>query len=484
MKLTICKASVFVYVALFYAMLMAGCQTSQIVTADYIAHEKVSYSQSSYQENTNVVQVKGGGTADLLNEYKVTMQDIGEVIAKLRQEKLRTFSAIERISSDNTKSGYVKAVDIIKDRIFLQNKLLEKIDYAEGKYVSIARAYPTEWNNHLNLIADDLEDNMDGALSDIRKGIGEFERIFDIKGEFVDFEYMAKDKVMLLSTIRDKCNIEMDPENPMFKQLRTMVKLGKNVDTAQMFLLQYTVCTLELQEERLEIKEGMSELGMVNYVDVLLDQRIDAGNMRTAFEFAFVESLKDSLPSPSLSQTQAISASNGFTVEIEPNKGLGGIYNSSKKEKITFTLKASRDCWFILLHIDTNEEVKQLCPNKYYNKGNFLRANTSMEIPGDMPYKFVASPPYGIDEIWVIVSDQKIDFDPRLDQLDFGNSRDLPEFDKEFGNKVAMRGIEIQPAHGSFSQGGSYDKQFFNPNVDGNAVMVKTFIRVVPGDSI
>ena len=32
----------------------------------------------------------------------------------------------------------------------------------------------------------------------------------------------------------------------------------------------------------------------------------------------------------------------------------------------------------------------------------------------------------------------------------------------------------------SFLMGGSYDKVFYNPDAKGNAVIAKTFIRVVP----
>jgi hypothetical protein len=467
MKLTICKASVFVYVALFYAMLMAGCQTSQIVTADYIAHEKVSYSQSSYQENTNVVQVKGGDTADLLNEYKVTMQGIGEVIAKLRQEKLRTFSAIELVISGNSQGGYTNATKIIKERVALQSRLIEEIDYAEEKFAVIAKTYPVEWNRQIKMVANDLDEELDIALDDLNNETDKFSELFDTD-KLEIFDYMAKDKTELLAAIR-KQHIEIDPDIPLFKQLKASVRLGKNVDKTQLVFLEYAVCVLNLQGERLEIEKTMGELDMVNYLGILHDQRMDAGNISTVLDFTFAESVASSIP------PLPVHDSGVFKIRIRPDKGKGGIYYEG--EKITFIIEASKDCYYILRSIDSEGKITQLCPNEYYKDHNFIRANVPVEIPADfMGFSFDATAPYGVDKVEVIASRNRIKYNPVIDKMDMVRYRAPSEKTED----VLTRGIKVNKRHKALLTGGSYDEQSYDTGDDGNAVIIRTFVRIMP----
>lgn len=467
MKLRFHKTSGFVCVVLFYALLMAGCQTPQTVTADRIAHDRAGYSQNSYRENTNVVQVKGSDTTDLLNEYKVTMQGIGEIIAKLRQDKLRTYSAIELIVSGNSQGGYTSAIKIIKERVALQSRLIEDIDYAEGKFAVIAETYPDEWNSQIKQVANDLDEELDLALDDLNNEVDKFSELFDTDRLEI-FDYMARDKTELLAVVR-KQNIKIDPDIPLFKQLKASVRLGMNVDKTQLVFLEYAVCVLDMQRERLEIEKTMGELDMVSYLDILHDQRMDAGNISTALDFTFAASVASSMPvSPPV--TPGV-----FKIGIRPDRGRGGIYHEG--EKITFIIEASHDCYYILRCIDSEGKISQLCPNEYFKDQNYIRANVPMEIPSDfMDFDFDAAAPFGIDKVEIIASRNRIKYDPVIDKMDMGRSRGPLEKTEV----VLTRGINVNKRHKALLFGGSYDEQFYDSGDDGDAVIVRTFVRVLP----
>jgi len=270
LKLTIHKTFTFVYVILLCALLMTGCNTPQTVTADRIAHDRAGYIQNPYQGDTNVVQVKGSDTTNLLNEYKVTMQGIGETIEMLRQDKLSTYSAIELIVSGNSQGGYTNAIKIIKERVALQCRLIEDIDYVEGKFASIAKTYPAEWNSQIKRVANDLDEELGFALDDLNNEVDKFSELFDTDRLEI-FDYMARDKTELLAVVR-KQNITIDPDIPLFKQMKASVRLGMNVDKTQLVFLEYAVCVLDMQRERLEIEKTMGELDMVSYLDIRLDK--------------------------------------------------------------------------------------------------------------------------------------------------------------------------------------------------------------------
>jgi hypothetical protein len=467
MKLTIRKASGFVCVALFYALLMAGCNTAQSVTAGRITHERVGYSQNSYQKSTNIVQVKGSDSAEMLNEYKVTMQSIKEIAKGLKQDKLKTFSAIEMITSGNPRNGYDEGIRIIRERIDLHNILLDKIEFAEGKYADIARTYPAEWNHQIKLVANDLGNELDDALIDLNREVKKFEKIFDTN-DFDVFDYMARDKTELLSAIRNQ-HIEMDPEIPLFKQMKAAIRLGKNVDETQLIFLVYAVCVLDKQQERQELEKTMSDLNMVSFLGILQDQRIDAGNISTALDFTFAESISPSMPVSS-------PVSPGILkVGIKPDRGRGGVYYEG--EKITFKIEASYDCYYILRAINSEGKITQLCPNEYFSDQNFIRANVPLDIPADfMGFDFNAAAPYGIDKVEIIASRNRIKYDPAIDKLDLGRSRGPSEKTDD----LMTRGIIVNKRHKALLLGGSYDEQYCASGDDGNAVIIRTFVRVLP----
>lgn len=421
--------------------------------------------------------VTSGNTAkDSLVTFNSSMAKIKDGITRLQHEDLTTFSSIELITSGDpeaAQNGYKKATETIKARIILTDIIQEEILHASELHAKVADSYSAEWNEKMKLIASDFEVELSDAIESLDNEADKFSKVLDTEKLDI-FDHMAKDKTALIESIKDQHVDASQFDTSFFTQLDEMVKLSKSVDKTQLIFLQFAVNCLDLKQERVEIENTMKDLNMANYLDILHDQSIDAGNISSTLDFTFAQFMKtstSSLPPPPPAQ-------EGFTVEIKPDRGVGGIYHANTHDNIRFTLKASQDCWFILRYRNTTGTVMQLCPNERYSGGNFLKADIPMVIPDDLPYDFVAQKPYGIDALEVIASPHKIEYLPERDKLAMGTYGGPTALSKELIDRDLS--LQQEQQFESFSQGGSYDKAFYNPDAEGNAVIAKTFIRVVP----
>jgi hypothetical protein len=100
-----------------------------------------------------------------------------------------------------------------------------------------------------------------------------------------------------------------------------------------------------------------------------------------------------------------------------------------------------------------------------------------VEIPADfMSFVLEAEAPYGIDKVEVIASRSRIKYDPAIDKVDMVRYRAPSEKTED----VLTRGIKVKKRHESLLTGGSYDEQSYDSGDDGNAVIVRTFVRILP----
>lgn len=411
-----------------------------------------------------------------LNEFNTSMTKIEDGIDRLQSEELTTFSSVELITSgdsDAARQGYKDAIETIRTRIILEDIIQEEIQHASILHKNLANVYTAEWNEKMAVVANEFEAELSEAIDSLDKEVEKFSEVLDTERMDI-FDHMARDKTSLLEAIKSQHINASQFETDFFVQLDQMTKLSRSVDKTQLLFFEFVVNCLDLQEERLEIEKVMVNMNMVNYLDVLQGQSIDAGNLSTALDFTFAQFIKESTPNV----PPPPPVDNGFAIDIKPDRGVGGVYHASTHDKIKFTIKATQDCWFILRYRDTMGDVKQLCPNERYNGGNFLKANIPLVIPDDLPYDFVAQKPFGIDSLEVIASPYQIEYIPETDKLAMGPYSGP----SKFKDSLASRGINIQKEQSfeSFLMGGSYDKVFYNPDAKGNAVIAKTFIRVVP----
>ena len=465
---------------LSFAMIL--CTPLLLHGGEFTTHDSASAQTIKNAGNdTHNVRVCSGEKESLAApkpaKFQESLAKIQEIMRKLRQDDLSTFSSINLIISgdaDTTSKGYKKAIETIKMRVNLDDALLQEIQCASNLYAGFSSAYTVEWNQKIQKLADEFDLELSKAIDKLDKEADAFSKTLDVERLDI-FDYMANDKVALIKAVRGQYLNADQLKTPVFAMLEAAVKLSKNVDQTQVLFLEYVVCCMDMQHERKDIEKTMTELNMVNYLDVLEGQSIDAGNISSALNFTFAHYMKNALPPAPLKKKPQ---EGKFTVKISADRGNGGVYHAATHDKVNFTIVSSQDCWFILRHRNSMGEEMQLCPNEYYPKGNFLKANVPLVIPGDLSYDFVAQPPYGIDVVEVVASPQKIEYLAGEDKLALGKYRGP----KRLYTQMKKRGIDIQEKQKfeSFFLEGIYNEASYGPHVEGNAVIASTFIRVLP----
>lgn len=462
-------------IILFTPLLLPG--------GEFPAHDSFSAQTINNAGNdTHTIHACSGEKESLLAapelaKFQESMAKIQEVMQKLRHDDLSTFSSIDLIISgdaDTTRKGYKKAIETIKMRIDLGDALLQEIQCASNLYAGFSSLYTVEWNQKIQKLADEFDLELSKAIDKLDKETDAFSKTLDVERLDI-FDYMANDKVELIKAVRGQYLNAGQLKTPVFAMLEAAVKLSKNVDQTQLLFLEYVVCCMDMHHERKDIEKTMTDLNMVNYLDVLEGQSIDAGNISSALNFTFAHYMKNALPpAPSKKKPQE----GEFAVKVWADRGNGGIYHAGTHDKINFTIVSSHDCWFILRHRNSMGEERQLCPNECYPKENFLKANVPLVIPGNLSYDFVAQPPYGIDVLEVVASPRKIEYLADEDKLALGKYRGP----KRLYTQMKKRGVNIQGRQNleRLFQGNAYYEVSYDPDSGGNAVVASTFVRVLP----
>ncbi|MDR1838603.1 MAG: DUF4384 domain-containing protein [Treponema sp.] len=73
------------------------------------------------------------------------------------------------------------------------------------------------------------------------------------------------------------------------------------------------------------------------------------------------------------------------------------------RDELKLTVIADRDCYFKIIHIDVNNQIKMIYPTKNDNN-NFLRANVSRTVFDNPNSRYVLYGPYGAETLIVVAS--------------------------------------------------------------------------------
>ena len=92
---------------------------------------------------------------------------------------------------------------------------------------------------------------------------------------------------------------------------------------------------------------------------------------------------------------------NDFDLDISINKS---VYYDS--EVMFITLKASVDCYFVVYHLDIDNNMQVIYPNRWEKDRNFLKAGEERVIPENAA--FLLHAPYGEERILVYATDRPI----------------------------------------------------------------------------
>jgi hypothetical protein len=93
---------------------------------------------------------------------------------------------------------------------------------------------------------------------------------------------------------------------------------------------------------------------------------------------------------------------NDFQLNVSANKT---VYYDN--EELQITLSANADCYFVAYHLDIDNNMQVIYPNRWERDKNFLKAGTTRIIPEGT--KFVLHAPYGEERILVYASSSPID---------------------------------------------------------------------------
>jgi len=88
---------------------------------------------------------------------------------------------------------------------------------------------------------------------------------------------------------------------------------------------------------------------------------------------------------------------NNFVLNVTVNKT---VYYDN--EELFITLRSSEDCYFVVYHLDTDNNMQIIYPNFWEKDKNFLKANTTRVIPENTSFALHA--PYGEERILVYAS--------------------------------------------------------------------------------
>jgi hypothetical protein len=126
-------------------------------------------------------------------------------------------------------------------------------------------------------------------------------------------------------------------------------------------------------------------------------------------------------------------------VEVTTNRPGAGA-NFRLGEEIKYFVTSTIDGYLYLFHVDADKNILRIFPNQYQREGR-IRAGAALEVPvPGAPFKFEASPPFGLETTFAIVTAVPLDEkDFQMVEGGFAKPKqDVPAL-------VATRGISVKP---------------------------------------
>jgi hypothetical protein len=133
-------------------------------------------------------------------------------------------------------------------------------------------------------------------------------------------------------------------------------------------------------------------------------------------------------------------AQDGARVEVTTNRpGAGASFRLG--EEIKYLVTSTMNGYLYLFHIDADKNILRIFPNQYQREAR-ISAGAALEVPGPRaPFKFEASPPFGLETTFAIVT--AIPLDEKDFQMVEGGFFAKPK--QEVPTLVATRGISVKP---------------------------------------
>ena len=98
---------------------------------------------------------------------------------------------------------------------------------------------------------------------------------------------------------------------------------------------------------------------------------------------------------------EVVPAAPGETIHIEARLN-SSTRTYKHREELKLSVTADRDCYFKIIHIDVDNQIKMIYPTR--NDDNFLRANVSRAVFDNPNSRYIFSGPYGAETLVVVAS--------------------------------------------------------------------------------
>ena len=136
-------------------------------------------------------------------------------------------------------------------------------------------------------------------------------------------------------------------------------------------------------------------------------------------------------------------------VEVTTNRPGAGA-NFRLGEEIRYFVTSTIDGYLYLFHIDADKNVLRIFPNQYQRQAK-ISAGVALEVPPPgAPFKFEASPPFGLETTFAVVTSAPLD-EKDFQMVESGFAK--PK--QEVPALVATRGISVRPVEAAPSAPGS-----------------------------
>jgi len=137
-------------------------------------------------------------------------------------------------------------------------------------------------------------------------------------------------------------------------------------------------------------------------------------------------------------------AQDGARVEVTTNRPGAGA-NFRLGEEIKYLVSATMDGYLYLFHIDADKNILRIFPNQYQREAR-ISAGAALEVPAPgAPFKFEASPPFGLETTFAIVTAVPLD-EKDFQMVEGGFAKPM----QEVPTLVATRGISVKPAESAY----------------------------------
>ena len=109
-------------------------------------------------------------------------------------------------------------------------------------------------------------------------------------------------------------------------------------------------------------------------------------------------------------------AKNIINVEITTH--LGDKQTFKEDDRLSFLVSLDRDAYILMIYEDAAHNLIQVIPNRYRDSNRY-QAGLFISVPNrEEPFRFVVSPPFGKETLWVFASDKPF---PTLQGVAFDN---------------------------------------------------------------